>query len=61
MSPLSFYLLAKGGRRSPKAAMGATYRVVTRGAEEWGLSSCILHEKELEAASFARKLLNLVM
>jgi hypothetical protein len=41
--------------------MGATYRVVTCGAEEWGPSCCILREKEREAASFLRKLLNLVV
>ena len=29
------------------AAMGATYRVVTHGEEEWGPSWCIFHEKEL--------------
>jgi hypothetical protein len=30
---------------APKAAMGTTYRVVRRGAEEWGLSYCILREE----------------
>jgi hypothetical protein len=46
---------------APKAAMNATYRVVTRGTEDWGPSCCILREKELEAASFLRKLLNLAV
>jgi hypothetical protein len=43
-----------------KVAMG-TYRVVTHSVEEWGPSCCILREKELEAASFPCKLLNLMV
>jgi hypothetical protein len=46
---------------APKAAMGATYKVVTRGAKVWVPSCCILREKELEAASFLCKLLNLAV
>jgi hypothetical protein len=35
--------------------------VVTHSVEEWGPSCCILREKELEAASFPCKLLNLMV
>jgi hypothetical protein len=59
--PSTFIYRTRRVGGAPLAAMGATYRVVTRGAEEWGSSCCILREKELEAASFLRKLLNLAV
>jgi hypothetical protein len=61
LTPLNLFIGQGRLGGAPKAALGTNYRVVTRGAEEWGLSCCILCEKELEAASFLRKLLNLVV
>jgi hypothetical protein len=44
-SPSPFIYRPMGGERRPSTAMGATNEVVTRGAEEWGPSWCIFHEK----------------